>query len=359
MKLVVGFGEVMVRISPVGPQAFGDAQTVQMTAGGSEANVLAKLGHLSPEFATQLVTSMRDDLAGRALAAELTKYRVGLDHVLWTDQHRNGVYYLEQGLGPIVARVDYDREGSAIANLPVGEGLFDVLEDASAYFLSGITPALSPSCRLNAAASLVRAKKHRVPVFFDVNYRRKLWPAKDAQKTIEGYLHEGLITALITTETDAKTVFGVDKGVDDQAPMDVLVERSRQVLEELKARYDGNCELYVLTIRRRITNETGEWTSAALLPDGTCLVGEVFDYVILDRPGAGDACSAGLIAGYLGLRPDGTMADDAPFKDRVQNGLNLGNRMAIVAQKTVGDLGPAWPAAMYFNRVSGSKEIAR
>ncbi len=359
MRLIVGFGEVMIRISPVAQQAFGDSSTVQMAAGGSEANVLGKLGHLSPSFRTQLVTSLRDDLAGRAIAAELAKYRVGLDHVLWTTSHRNGVYYLEQGIGPIVARVDYDRENSAIANLPVGEGLFDVLDDASAYFLSGITPALSPSCRMNAAASLVRAKKNKVPVFFDVNYRKKLWQPKEAQKTIEGYLHEGLITALITTETDAKTVFGVDHGVDDQAPMPELIDRSRQVLEELRARYDHGCELYVLTIRKRITNETGEWTSAALLPDGSYVVGDVFDYVILDRPGAGDSCSAGLVAGFLGLKPDGTFEEDASLKDRVQNGLNLGNRMAIVAQKTVGDMGPAWPVGMYFNRVSESREIAR
>jgi 2-dehydro-3-deoxygluconokinase len=359
MTLVVGFGEVMVRISPTGPESFGDSQLVQFTAGGSEANVLAKLGHLSPAFGTQLITSLRDDLAGRALGAELCKYRVGLDHVRWTNAYRNGVYYLEQGIGPIVARVDYDREGSAIANLAADEGLFDVLDGASAYFLSGITPALSDACRLNSAASLARARKHNVPVFFDVNYRKKLWSARDAQKTIEAYLREGLITALITTETDARTVFGIDRDVDDQAPIATLIERSRQVLEDLKARFRDNCQLYVLTIRKRITNETGQWTSAALLPDGSCVVGDVFDYVILDRPGAGDACSAGLIAGYLGLKPDGSMADGAPLKERVQHGLNLGNRMAIVAQKTVGDMGPAWPVTMYFNRVSESKEISR
>ena len=31
----------------------------------------------------------------------------------------------------------------------------------------------------------------------------------------------------------------------------------------------------------------------------------------------------------------------------------------VVAQKTVGDLGPAWDADMYFKRVSARKEIAR
>lgn len=38
--------------------------------------------------------------------------------------------------------------------------------------------------------------------------------------------------------------------------------------------------------------------------------------------------------------------------------MGLGNPAAIVARKTVGDLGPAWDAPMYFNRVSQSKKIA-
>jgi hypothetical protein len=115
----------------------------------------------------------------------------------------------------------------------------------------------------------------------------------------------------------------------------------------------------VLTIRKRITNETGVWTSAALLPDGAYVVGDVFDYVILDRPGAGDACSSGLIAGYLGIQRDGSVDDSGDIGLRVKMGLDLGNRAAIVAQKTVGDMGPVWDAGMYFSRVSASKEIAR
>jgi len=359
MKTIVGFGEVMVRISPVGQQAFGDSNTVQLTAGGSEANVLAKLGCLTGEFRTQLITVLRDDLAGRALAADLARYRVGTDFVRWTPQYRNGVYYLEQGIGPIVARVDYDREGSAIAHLAGDAAQFGVLDSADAFFVSGITPALSAACREATQRALDRARSAGVAVFFDVNYRKKLWKPGQARETIEEYLRAGLITGLITTETDARSVFGIDRGVDDSSPMPVLIERSRLVLEDLRGLFGEACPLYVLTIRKRVTNETGQWASAALLPDGSYVVGDAFDYVILDRPGAGDACSAGLIAGYLGLRPDGSLRDDLPLADRIRTGLDLGNRMAIVAQKTVGDLGPAWPVTMYFSRVSESREISR
>ena len=52
MRRVVGFGELMVRISPVGSAAYGDSNVIQLHAGGSEANVLAKVGGLSPEIST-------------------------------------------------------------------------------------------------------------------------------------------------------------------------------------------------------------------------------------------------------------------------------------------------------------------
>ena len=357
--LVVGFGEVMVRLSPIGVQTFGDSNTIQITAGGSEANVLAKIGHYSPAFRTELVTALNNDLGGRALIADLNKYRVGLNHVRWTKGQRNGVYYLEQGIGPIVASVDYDRRDASIALMEPDASLFDVVDGASAMFISGITPALSKPCEKNTQHALERARKANVPVFVDVNYRNKLWSTDAAHAALDGYLKKGWISTLITTETDAKAVFGVDCGVDDDSPMDALIDRSRKVLEVFRDRYGDKCELYVLTIRKRITNETGVWTSAALLGDGSYIVGDIFDYTILDRPGAGDACSSGLVAGYLGLQRDGTLNPKLSLADRVKNGLDLGNRAAIVAQKTIGDMGPTWDAAMYFKRVSASKEIDR
>jgi len=358
-RVVCGFGEVMLRVSPVGLQAFGESNNVQLTAGGSEANVLAKLSNYSPHLRGEFITALNDDLAGRALVSELNKHGVGLTYVRWTQRGRNGVYYLEQGLGPVVARVDYDRRGSAFAQLEPDEALFDGLEDAEGLFISGITPALSPNCSRNTEIGLRRAKACGVPVFFDVNYRSKLWSPAEAQAQFDVCLQRGWVTTLIATETDARTVFGIDCGLDDESPIDVLIARSQQVLEALKGRYGDKCELYVLTLRKRITNETGVWTSAALLPDNSYVVGDVFDYQVLDRPGAGDGCSAGLIAGYLGIQPDGTLDDQRDLAARVKTGLDLGNRSAIVAQKTIGDMGPPWNAAMYFERVSQSKEIAR
>ncbi len=357
-KKVVGFGEVMLRISPVGLAAFGDSNEAVIVAGGSECNVLAKLGNVAAGIDTQFITAIKNDSAGLVIRHDLQKFGIGLDHVLWTRDQRNGIYFLEQGLGPLAAKVDYDRAGSAIANFPADEKHFAALKGADALFLSGITPALSEQAEKATSACLKVAADHKVPVFFDVNFRSKLWKADKARATLEKYLAAGQVHCLITTETDARTVFGIDAGVVDEESMDVLVGRSKTVLQMLAKAYP-KCAMCVLTVRKRITNETGEWTSCCLMKDGTFLVGDVFTYTILDRPGAGDSCSAGVMAGFLGVTKDNKLDDSRALAERIKFGLDLGNRICVVAQKTVGDLGPGWRASDYFTRVSEAKEIQR
>jgi 2-dehydro-3-deoxygluconokinase len=355
---VTAFGEVMLRISPSGLAAFGDNNEALICGGGSEANVLAKLGNVAPGIDTQLMTAIKRDAAGEVIRHDLQKFGVGLDHVLWTGENRNGVYYLEQGIGPLAAKVDYDRADTAIANYPADAKYFAALKGADACFVSGITPALSDQARKATETCLAVAKRNKVPVFFDVNYRNKLWSVESARRTLERFLEAGQIHTLITTETDAKKVFGIDAGVDDESSMDDLVKRARIVLEKLAENYP-RCSVYVLTVRKRITNELGEWTSCALLEGGDYVVGDAFSYTVLDRPGAGDSCSAGLMAGFLGVTEKDEIKPNRSLRARIQTGLNLGNRICVVAQKTVGDLGPGWRASDYFKRVSEAKEIQR
>lgn len=357
-KKVVGFGEVMLRVSPVGLAAFGDSSEAVIVGGGSEANTLCKLGNLAAGIETQFISAIKNDSAGMVIRTDLQKAGIGVDNVVWTKEWRNGIYFLEQGLGPIAAKVDYDRAGSAIANFAFEDKHFAALKGASACFVSGITPALSDTAEKSTAACLKVAAENKVPVFFDVNYRNKLWSAEKAKATIEKYINAGQIHCLITTETDAKKVLGVDAGMADEASMDSLVELAHKVLAALNKKYP-KLGASVLTVRKRITNEIGEWTSCALLADGTFIVGDVFQYTILDRPGAGDSCSAGVIAGVLGVTKDNKIDDSRPVAERLKTGLDLGNRICVVAQKTVGDLGPGWRASDYFARVSEAKEIQR
>jgi len=289
-----------------------------------------------------------------------------MDHVVWTDKDRNGFCFVEQGLGPITAEGQYDRSYSAVANARPGEFDFSVLAGSDAFFISGITPALSKNCLENTKTALNEAKKYNVPVFIDVNYRNKLWKPHEAHDALMGMIQKEQFTCLITTETDAKVVFGVDRGFDDDKPMDEILDccreilkGCREILKGLNDKFEGKVPVLIMTVRKRIANERGEWTTIAYIQGKDFVVGDRFDYIVLDRYGAGDSCSAGIIGGYLGITPEGTIDETLSLAERIQNGLNLGNRMSVVVQKTVSDIGPQWSSKEYFKRVGKSKEIAR
>ncbi len=358
-KKVVAFGEILGAIRPVGYAAFGDTNDYRILAGGSEANVCAKAGGLADGIKTQFITKMKDDLMGRLLRMDMQKHTIGMDHVIWTQDERNGLCMVEQGLGPITAEGGYDRAHSAIAKAQAEEFDFSALKDADAFFVSGITPALSDKCLRSTRAVLESAKKYEVPVFIDINYRNKLWTPQKAGKTLTEMAEQGLFYSIITTETDARVVFGVDRGFDDDKPMDELVNCCEKIAQGLYQKFNGKVPVIIMTVRKRITNEKGLWTSVALVEGKSFLVGDIFDYIVLDRYGAGDSCSAGIIGGFLGVTPEGVINDGLDLDTRIQNGLNLGNRMSVVVQKTVSDLGPQWPAREYFKRVGKSREIAR
>lgn len=359
MKKIVGFGEVLCAVRPVGYASFGDTNDYKILAGGSEANVLAKVAGLAEGIKTQFVSKMKNDLIGRLLRMDMQKHTIGMDHVIWTDGDRNGLCFVEQGLGPITAEGGYDRAGSAIANAIPGEFDFSVFRGADAFFTSGITAALSENSMKNTQIALREAQKNNVPAFVDINYRNKLWTPQQAGDSLMAMINEKLFTCVIITETDARVVFGVDKGFDDDKPMDELVSCCEQISRGLHEKFNGNVPIIIMTVRKRITNETGEWTSVALLDGEDFITSDRFDYVVLDRYGAGDSCSAGIIGGFIGVTPSGDIIDDAPLSERIRTGLNLGNRMSVVVQKTVSDLGPQWPAQEYFKRVGQSREIAR
>lgn len=358
-KKVVGFGEILGAIRPVGFAAFGDSNEYMILAGGSEANVLAKVGGLVPGIKTEFVSKMKNDLMGRLLRMDMQKHTIGMDYVIWTDGDRNGLCFVEQGLGPITAEGGYDRSHSAIAEAKPGEFDFSCLKGVDAFFTSGITAALSENTLKNTRLALEEAKRNNVPTFIDINYRNKLWTPQQARQALTAMVEDELFTGVIITETDARVVFGVDRGFEDDKPMDALVGCCEQISKGLYETFRGKVPIIIMTVRKRITNETGEWTSVALLEGKEFVTSDRFNYVVLDRFGAGDSCSAGIIGGFIGVTPEGRMDDKAPLRQRIQNGLNLGNRMSVVVQKTVSDLGPQWSAQEYFKRVGKSREIAR
>lgn len=96
-KIIAGFGEVMLRLSPAGKKRFaaGAAGTVEATFGGGEANVCASLALFGNRV--RYLTALPENPVSAAFAAQMRGIGVEVDRIHYAKTGRMGVYYAEHG----------------------------------------------------------------------------------------------------------------------------------------------------------------------------------------------------------------------------------------------------------------------
>jgi 2-dehydro-3-deoxygluconokinase len=305
---VITFGEAMVRLSPPGFRRLEQARSLDVLVGGAELNTAVGLARLGRSAAW--VSRLTRNPLGRLVANHAREAGVGTEHVLWTDEDRVGVYFLEFGAAPRASSVLYDRKGAAIAN--VRPGMIDwraVFDGAKWFHVTGITPALSPSAAETTREALQAARAAGVPVSIDLNYRAKLWSPAEAGRWMTEFMQ--LCDVLVTTEEDTERVFGI-KGRDYE---DVTGQLARRFPVRTVA----------ITLRENPLVWKNSWTAIAY-QEGTVYRTRTFEVEIVDRLGAGDSFAAGLIHGLL----DGD----------VQKGLDYGVAASALKHSIPGDF--AW-----------------
>lgn len=282
---VITFGEAMIRLSPPNFRRLEQAGSLDLMVGGAELNTavgLARLGHK-----TAWVSRLTDNPLGRLIANRAREAGVSTDHVLWTQEDRVGVYFLEFGAAPRASSVLYDRKGAAIAQVQAGMVPWaKVFEGTKWFHVTGITPALSPSAAEATREALQAARSAGVRTSIDLNYRNKLWTPAEAGQWMTQFMP--LCDVLITTEEDVGKVFGI-KGKD---------------YEEAAARTADKFQLSMvaITLRENPLVWKNSWT-AILYHQGRVLRTGTYEVEIVDRLGAGDSFAAGLIHGLLENNP--------------------------------------------------------
>ncbi len=205
MSDVVTFGETMLRLSPVGHERLETASELELRAAGAESNVAVAAERLG---ATATWTSkLPDSPLGRRVVGELGQYGIETD-VIWSQEGRQGTYYLEHGGKPRGTNVIYDRSDAAVTTAEPHEFDLELIQEAQVFFTSGITPALSSTLRDTTAKLLNAAQQHGTITAFDFNYRRKLWGPEEARNTLTK-LFPG-IDILVIAARDARTVLGYE-----------------------------------------------------------------------------------------------------------------------------------------------------
>src|SRR5207245_9367831 len=112
---IITFGEAMIRLSPPNFRRLEQASSLDMFVGGAELNTAACLARLGRSAAW--VSRLTKNPLGRLIANHAREIGVGTEHIVWTDDDRVGLYFLEFGAAPRASSVLYDRKGSAMAQM--------------------------------------------------------------------------------------------------------------------------------------------------------------------------------------------------------------------------------------------------
>lgn len=308
---VVTFGEAMIRLSPAAHQRLEQATHLEVAVGGAELSVAAGAARLGLKSAW--ISRLPSNPLGRMVANKGREFGVDVSRVIWAENERAGLYFVEYGASPRPTRVFYDRKESAFARIQPGMVDWDViLQDARILHVGGITPALSPSAAEVQKEALQAARKTGCQVCYDLNYRAMLWSLEEARAAQIPLME--YVDILVTSLPDQPHVKELISGLSGENPADVA--------RQLANRFSFKAVLVTLRSTPSVTRTN--WTSLAFV-NGDLITDRTYEVEAVDRLGGGDACVAGFLTGYLEGNP--------------AHGLRLGNAFSALTQTSPTD----WP----------------
>lgn len=263
----------MAMLTPTQQVPLAEATELFYGVGGAESNVAMGLGAMGID--AHWVGRVGRDGFGTRILSDLSAHSVGVSGVETDAELATGLYVKI----PASAQSDseegsvlYYRKGSAASAMSAAmldnPEVTALLDAAALIHLSGITAALSPSCRGLLAAILALPRKDRL-ISFDVNWRGALWAHED--KAILRTLANQSDVVLVGAD-EALPAFGTN---DESALRALLPDPAVIVLKNAHT------------------------SAIALMRDGGRVEVPSLSVSVLEPVGAGDAFAAGYLSGML------------------------------------------------------------
>ena len=292
MSRVVTFGEIMLRLKPVGFERFLQSPLFEATFGGGEANVAVSLANFGMN--TAFMTVLPSNEIGDACLAEIRKFGVDTSCVV-NGKGRMGIYFLEAGANQRPSKVVYDRAGSSISEAAPGDVNWDKVFDGATWFhITGITPAIGESAAALSLEAVKTARYKGMTVSCDLNYRKNLWKygksAPEVMKELAGY-----VDIAVANEEDCQKSLGISVDID-VVKGELDAEQYRKLAERVLSGYP-HMKAIAITLRESVSADHNLW-SACLHDRNEFYLSRKYDISdIVDRVGGGDSFAAGLIYG--------------------------------------------------------------
>ena len=294
----ITFGEIMLRLTPPNYEKIRVATSFEASYGGSEANIalaLANLGIDSTFFSVVPNNSLGKSAVRMLRSNDVHCTPVILSTPEETPTHRLGTYYLETGYGIRPSKVIYDRKHSAITEYDFSKVDLDALLRGFDWLhLSGITPALSPSCADFILECIKKAKELGLTVSFDGNFRSRLWTWDEARDFCTQCLPYvdvlfGIEPYHLWRDEEDHTKGDLKDGV----PLQPSYEQQDEIFQAFVQRWPN---LKCIARHVRYAHSGSENSLMAYMwYQGHTFESKLFTFNILDRVGGGDAFASGLI----------------------------------------------------------------
>lgn len=295
-KKIVTLGEIMLRLATPNFKRFVQADTLDVTYGGGEANVAVSLCNygLNGVFVSKVPTNS----IGQSAINHLRRYGVDTQFISRGGE-RLGIYFLETGASMRASQVVYDRAGASIADADIAEFDFDQIFDGAAWFhTTGITPALSDKAAALTEAALKIAKAKGITTSIDLNFRKKLW-SKDKAREVMSRLCQ-YVDVCIGNEEDADTSLGFKAKNTDVTKGQLNIAGYEDVFKQMKEKF--GFKLIASSLRESHSASDNGWS--ALVYDGVEFYHtKEYNVRIIDRVGSGDSFASGLIYGLVTNMP--------------------------------------------------------
>ncbi|SEC51908.1 2-dehydro-3-deoxygluconokinase [Paenibacillus sp. GP183] len=174
------FGETMALMMPASGKGLEYSSQLHQLFGGAESNVaigVARLGRRAGWFGL-----LGHDPLGRRILKTIRGEGVDVSRAALTPEAPTGLMMREVLMGK--TSVYYYRKNSAASRMAPKHLDESYIAQAKILHVTGITAALSETCRATVIEAMHLARRHGVKVSFDPNLRLKLWSIEEARPVL-------------------------------------------------------------------------------------------------------------------------------------------------------------------------------
>ena len=314
----MSFGEPNIRLTPPEHDRLGQAEELRLGIAAAELNCCVNICNLSvellkPKLKTAYITKLVDNWTGSYIVKHAQMHGVDMSNVVVEPfdkigRTRNGLAFVEVGIGPRASYQIYDRGHTALSKIQPGDIDWAKVLDTRWFHTTGIVTALGEHTVGEVLAALKAAKANGAVTSYDLNYRATLWSKAEARAAAEQLMP--YIDVILGNEEDFDTMLGIKaEGTDENfSAIDPMSYRS--VAEKVMASYP-HVRAVGTSLREVKTALLNNWQGCMMTKNGFFVSRKYENIEINDRVGGGDSFASAMIWGMLEGHDDQAVIDFA------------------------------------------------